>query len=256
MPISPDITLPPPTPTPDSKPGSEVGTAEPMIWIPVTYKPMVVSTKRIAPSIERFLGNRYKCFWPTGNPTTSNGTSTQGSGTKSGLSFSLTPRLTSFSRSTTEYILAMLSKIGKWCFNVLNAVPFGDVAWRRLMPQTTTITSSTENTAASAPPDVIKTVPMPPFPIRVFYGKPPPFSPEAQKRKMRWRYRWRFGLVAELIQEPKIQHIQETVQQYIEFIAPETETISMELLAQGAFNQAYNIAAENKATGFRKEYVF
>lgn len=73
---------------------------------------------------------------------------------------------------------------------------------------------------------------------------------------MRWRYRWRFGLVAELIQEPNTQLIQETVQQYIEFIAPETETISVELLAQGSFNQAYNIAAENKATGFRKEYVF
>lgn len=124
------------------------------------------------------------------------------------------------------------------------------------MPQNTKSSSSAECTTASASPDVIKTVPLPLFPIRVFYGQPPPFSPEGQKRKMRWRYRWRFGLVAELIQQPNTQHIQETVQQYIEFIAPETETISVELLAQGSFNQAYNITAENKAIGFRKEYVF
>ena len=97
---------------------------------------------------------------------------------------------------------------------------------------------------------------MPSLPIRVFYGKPPPFSLETQKRKMRWRSRWSFGLIAELIQEPVTQRIHEAVQQYIEFIAPEAETFSVELLAQGAFNQAYNIAAENTATGFRKEYVF
>ena len=113
----------------------------------------------------------------------------------------------------------------------------------------------TDSTSAATPSDVIKTVPIPIFPIRVFYGKPPPFSVEAQRRKMRWRYRWPFELGPEIIQEPEIQHIRETVQQYVEFIAPDTETIHVELLAQGAFNQAYNITAENN-TGFRKEYVF
>lgn len=249
-----DTALPPPTPKPESRPGSEVRTTESLARIPVRFR--VPSPERIPPSIERFLGSRYECFWPVGNPITSNGSSTQGSGTRIGLSSSPTYVLASSRRSATEYILAVLNKIGKWFFNVINAVPFGLVAWGRLMPQTTKSTSSTESPTRSAFPDVIKTVPLPLFPIRVFYGKPPPFSLEAQKRKMRWRYRWRFGLVAELIQEPNTQHIQETVQQYIEFIAPETETISVELLAQGAFNQAYNIAAENKAIGFRKEYVF
>lgn len=129
-------------------------------------------------------------------------------------------------------------------------------AYARHLHQASEIKPSTESAAAAAPPDVIKTVPTPLFPIRVFYGKPPPFSLEAQKRKMRWRYRWCFELAPEFIQEPNTQHIQETVKQYIDFIAPETKTISVELLAQGAFNQAYNVIAENKATGFRKEYVF
>lgn len=186
----------------------------------------------------------------------SNGSSTQGSGTRIGLSSSLEHVLASFRRSATEYTLAVLNKIGQWSLNVINAVPFGLVAWGRLMPQATKSTSSTESTTLSASPDVIKTIPLPLFPIRVFYGKPPPFSLEAQKRKMRWRYYWRFGVIAELIQEPNTQRIKETVQQYIQFIAPETETISVELLAQGSFNQAYNIAAENKTTGFRKEYIF
>ena len=124
------------------------------------------------------------------------------------------------------------------------------------MPQIAKIRFGTKDIAASEPTDVLKVVPLPLFPIRVFYGKPPPFSLATQKRKMRWRYRWRFGLAPEIIQEPKTQHIQETVRQYIDFIAPETETITVEFLAQGAFNQAYNVTAENKTTGFRKEYVF
>ena len=124
------------------------------------------------------------------------------------------------------------------------------------MPQIAKRIFGTKGIPASVPTDVLKVVPLPLFPIRVFYGKPPPFSLATQKRKMRWRYRWRFGLAPEIIQKPKTQHIQETVRQYIEYIAPETETISVELLAQGAFNRAYNITAENKTTGFRREFVF
>ncbi|KAL9067124.1 MAG: hypothetical protein Q9161_007116 [Pseudevernia consocians] len=256
MPLSPTTTSPLPTSNPKSSPGSSSGTAVPSEWVAMSYTPVQVSIKRIRPSIERFLGNSHDQSLRVRSPTTGNGLSTQGSGTKSGLPPALKSTTTSFSRSTTEYILAMLNKIKDWFLTKVTTTPFRVDAWTRLIQQTAEVIPSTESTAAAVPPDVIKTVSMPLFPIRVFYGKPPPFSLEAQKRKMRWRYRWCFDLAPKFIQEPDTQQIHETVQQYIDFIAPETETISVELLAQGAFNQAYNVTAENKATGFRKEYVF
>lgn len=255
---SPNNTLLPPSPSTSdraSNPASSVGTAKSPVWIPIPYCPPVRNTKRKTPSIERFLSSRRECFWPVGNSTTGNGSSTQGLGIITRLSSASNHRLAYFSRSIVGYILAVVNKIAEWSLRMKNAVPFGFVASGRLIPQIAKTKSNDESIAVSAPPDVIQAVPMPLFPIRVFYGKPP-FSPESQKRKMRWRYRWHFGLVSENIQEPNTQDIRETVQQYIDYIAPDTETISVELLAQGAFNQAYNITAENKAAGLRKEFVF
>ena len=250
LPLVPFTTLPSPTLNPDLNPGSGAGTAEPQVFVRLKRRVRIV--KRKTPSIERYLDSRSECFWPIGNPTTNQNPSTQVSGTKGGLSSTLA----SLSRSTTGFILAVMDRISNWSSSIIHSLLLAIVAWERLLPHIEKTTSSTKDITGSVPPDIIKAVPMPLFPIRVFYGKPPPFSLETQKLKMRWRYRWRFGLVPEIIQEPNVKHIQETVRQYIEFIAPETETISVELLAQGAFNQAYNITAENKATGFREEYVF
>ena len=256
LPLSPNTTLPPATSNLDVNPGSGALTAESPVMVLLPRVPIVRSSKRKTPSIERFLDSRCECFWPIGNSTISNGSFTRDSGIMGGLSSALRTTLAYFGHSIAEYILAVVHKIRTWSLKITNAVPFGIVTRGRLMPQIAKIIFGTENIAASAPTDVLKAVPLSLFPIRVFYGKPPPFSLATQKRKMRWRYRWRFGLAPEIIQEPKTQHIQETVRQYIDFIAPETDTISVDLLAQGAFNQAYNITAENKATGFRKEYVF
>ena len=256
MPLSPNTTSPPPTPNPDSNPWPDVDPTK----LPVIFRSYVntraVSTKTKTPSIERYLSNRHECFWPVESSTTTNGSSTLGLGTRRGLLSAFKSLVILLSSSTAECILGVLDRIGKSYFNIVNTLTFGFVAWGKSIAQTTKETSNTERTVASASLNIIKTVPLPQFPIRVFFGKPPPFCLETQKRKMRWRYRWRFGLAPEIIQEPNTQQIEETVRQYIEFIAPETETISVELLGQGAFNQAYNVAAENKATGFHKEYVF
>ena len=256
IPLSPTTTSPPPTSNPNSSPGSGSGAVVPLGWVAMPCSPVQAITKRKQPSIERFLGSSHEQSVGVGNYTTSNASSMQGSGTESGLPSASNSTQTSFIRWTTGYLLAVLNKARDWYFTIITAARCGIDAWARLMQHTAEIVPSAESSAATVPSDVIKTVPMPRFPIRVFYGKPPPFSIEAQKRKMRWRYRWCFDLAPEIIQEPDTQHIQETVQQYIDFIAPETETVSVELLAQGAFNQAYNITAENKATGFHKEYVF
>lgn len=60
----------------------------------------------------------------------------------------------------------------------------------------------------------------------------------------------------ETVNEPDTQLIWETVRQYIDFIAPETEIICVGLLVQGAFDQVYNVAFENKATGLCNEFAF
>ena len=255
MSLSFNTTLPPPTSTLDINPGSGVITAESPVKMQLPRIPIVRSLERKTPSIERFLDSRHECFWPIGISIIRNGSFTGDSRINGGLSSASKSALAYFSPSITEYILAILHKIRKWCSKIINTMPFR-VSQGKLMPLIAKIMFGTKDIPASVPTDVLKVVPLPLFPIRVFYGKPPPFSLATQKRKMRWRYRWRFGLAPEIIQEPKTQHIQETVRQYIDFIAPETETISVELLAQGAFNRAYNITAENKTTGFRGEYVF
>ena len=222
----------------------------------MSYTPVQVNIARKKPSIERFLGSCDEQSLRLGSSTIINNVSTQGPGTGTGLPCASSTAQKSFSRSSAEYLRAVLRKIRDWFLKIITTAPFGVNSWVRLMQHTGEIIPSTRSTAAAAPTDVIKAIPMPLFPLRVFFGKPPPFSLDAQKRKMRWRYRWTFDLAPEIIQEPDIQHIQETVRQYIEFIAPETQTITVELLAQGAFNQAYNITAENETTGLRKDYVF
>lgn len=103
---------------------------------------------------------------------------------------------------------------------------------------------------------VIKSVPVPKFPIRVFNGEPPSFSLELQKRKIRWRYDWFQNVTPYCIQDPDIHRIQDTARPYVKSIAPKADTITVDLLARGSFNHAYNITAENVATGFRQEYIF
>ena len=255
IPLCPNTTLPPPTSNLDIDPGSGVNAAESPVRN-LRRIPSVTNFERKTPSIESFLDSRHECFWPVGNSTVGNASSKLGLGIMTRLSSASNRTLSYFSHSIAEYIHAVVHKTQTGSWKIINAVSFGFVTRGMLMPQVAKIIFGTENIAASAPTDVVKAVPLPLFPIRVFYGKPPPFSLATQKRKMRWRYRWYFGLEPEIIQEPKTQDIQKTVRQYIDFIAPETETISVELLAQGAFNQAYNITAENKTTGFREEYVF
>lgn len=104
--------------------------------------------------------------------------------------------------------------------------------------------------------DVFKSVPMPRFPIRVFNGKPPRFSIELQKRKIRWRYDWLRNVQPHCIQDPEVSRIQQIARPYIKSIDPEAEIVSVDLLARGLFNLAYNITADNVAQGTHHEYIF
>ena len=244
-------TLPPPILE------SNIGTAERGVGLPVPSNPTQISTTKRRVSIERFIGKSPECFVPAKYRKPSKNSSTHGSGPMIRLWSALKSSLTSLHCSTTEDLFAVLGRLRKWSSTRFNTWPFEVSAWAKRITQTgKLLPHTTEGAVEATPSDVIKSVPIPLFPIRVFYGKPPPFSLERQKRVMRWRYRWHFGLHADIIQDPNTQLIRETVEQYIEFIAPETETISVDLLAQGAFNQAYDVVAENNATGFRREYIF
>lgn len=97
---------------------------------------------------------------------------------------------------------------------------------------------------------------MPRFPIRVFHKEPPPFSRERQRRTIRWRYDWFQNLSPHCIQDPDIHCIQEIARRFVKSLNPGTQILSVDLLARGSFNQAYNITTENVATRSRKEYVF
>lgn len=194
--------------------------------------PVQASIKMKRPSIERFLGSSHEHFMRGRNSSISNVCSMQGPGTDNGLPCAEISTEAASSCSTAGDLLA---------------IPSGSEERRYECPGTA---------ATTAPLVVIKCVPMPQFPIRIFNGEPPPFSLELQRRKIRWRYDWFQNLEPHCIQDPDIHRIQETARPYVESIAPEAEIISVSLLARGTFNQAYNITAKNLATGFCQEYIF
>lgn len=187
------------------------------------YRPAQASIKK-TPSIERFLGSFHGHFVYGADSTTANCPSTRAPGTENAGPSASNVRQASSSRSTG---LPAKRDVGK---------------------------ESTAATTASL--FVIKKVPLPKFPIRVFTGEPPPFSLELQKRKIRWRYDWFQDVTLYCIQDPDIHRIQETARPYVKSIAPKAATITVDLLARGSFNHAYNITAENLAIGFRQEYIF
>ena len=96
----------------------------------------------------------------------------------------------------------------------------------------------------------------PQSPIRVSNVLSPPFSPEAQRRKMRWRHHFDFDLYAHCIVEPDIRCIQKVVWPYIRLVAPQTSEISVEYQTKGSYNKVYTITASNGATGLCREYIF
>lgn len=194
--------------------------------------PVQAEIKMKKPSIERFLGSSHEQFMRAENSSTSKVPSMQGPKTDSEPPCGATSTDAASNYSTAGNPVTVPSESEKQQYKY---------------PDTTTTTESLA---------VIKSVPMPRFPIRVFNGRPPPFSRELQRRKIRWRYDWFQNLEPHCIQDPDIHRIQETARLYVKSIAPKSEIISVSLLARGMFNQAYTITAENSATGSSQEFIF
>ena len=187
---------------------------------------------RKTPSIERFLGSSHEDFKPLVNSRTRVISSLQASEAETGRPFASD--------------------------SVATASDYSTAGGPSPAPKTDSRSDHDLRTSSEAPKylDVIKTVGLPEYPIRVFRKGPPPFSLEDQKRKMRWIQDWFGGLMVECLEDPSTESIQDTARPYIESISPEAGTLSVTLLARGTFNIAYNIRAANGSTGFQRDYIF
>lgn len=106
-------------------------------------------------------------------------------------------------------------------------------------------------------PEVIRKIPRPQYPIRVYTGEPSPFSPEAQRAIMRWSHeRGHFFPDPNWLKEPSIDHIKDIVWPYLQQLGADYTSIWIEFLAEGGFNRVYTIHTMNKVTSATTDYVF
>ena len=236
VPLTQTTNSPPQSSDPKSKPQSNPSTAVPKwsayLKAQAEHRAKEYPLLKKNPSIERLLGSSHEDFKHSVNSRTRNISSFQGSGAETGRPSDPDSSLMAFSRSTAGSLSTAPDKGGESDH------------------QSSTNAESLESL------NVIKTVEMPEFPIRVFKEDPPPFSLEMQRRRMRWRQAWLGNLGLTCVQDPNIDTIQGIVRPFIESIAPEANTFSVTLLARGSFNLAYNIMAENATTGFQRNYIF
>lgn len=104
--------------------------------------------------------------------------------------------------------------------------------------------------------DIIKVIPRPEFPIRVYEGAPPPFSQEAQSRSMQWtRGRSHFAPNPEWLAEPIEQCISDTLRPHLNRLGYESDSAEIEFLTEGGFHKVYTITAPSLTTKQPKSFV-
>ena len=111
---------------------------------------------------------------------------------------------------------------------------------------------ASETTIREEFPQVIRKIPKPTHPIRVFTGPPPLFSIEAQCTVMRWTHE-RGYLLSDpgWLRGPSTTGIKDVVWPYVKHLGHEDdENIAIEFLADGGFNRVYTIQAGAKSNVF------
>lgn len=95
------------------------------------------------------------------------------------------------------------------------------------------------------PYDIIKVVPRPELPIRVYEGASPPFSQEVLNRSIRWnRDRYHFApMNPEWLAEISHQRIRDTLQPHLKRLGYESESAKIASLMKGDFQKVYTITA-------------
>lgn len=98
------------------------------------------------------------------------------------------------------------------------------------------------------PCDIIKVVPRPELPIRVYEGASPPFSQEVLNRSIRWnRDRYHFASInRKWLAKPSDQRIRDTLQPHLKRLDYESESAEIAFLTEGNFQKVYTITARGQ----------
>ena len=112
-------------------------------------------------------------------------------------------------------------------------------------------------TSEASVSDVIRSIPKPRYPIRVFRGEPKPFSLEAQRKVMRWTHERRhFWPDPAWLEAPSTENIKELVWPYLEDLGVEHRSISIQFFTEGGFNRVFTIHTTNADTQQEFDYIF
>ncbi len=114
--------------------------------------------------------------------------------------------------------------------------------------------SRTEADANTSASDILRTIPRPQYPIRIFFGKPTPFCLETQRRKMIWKHpRHRpFHPKGKWLEELNIDDIRLVLGRILILLGHEAgERFSVEFLSSGSFNRVYTVQTPSKVYAFR-----
>jgi len=114
----------------------------------------------------------------------------------------------------------------------------------------------TSFTSKSVISDIIRSIPRPQFPIRVFQGQPGPFSLEAQRTVMRWSHERRhFWPDPVWLSAPNTANIRDLVWPYLKDLGADYQTIGVEFLAEGGFNRVFTIHTIHAYTRKKTDYI-
>ena len=112
-------------------------------------------------------------------------------------------------------------------------------------------------TSKASVSDVIRSIPKPRFPIRVFREEPKPFSLQAQQKIMRWTHERRhFWPDPAWLEAPSIRNIKETAWPYLKDLGADHRSINISFLTEGGFNRVFTIHTINANTQKQFDYVF
>ena len=124
----------------------------------------------------------------------------------------------------------------------------------------TSILEQPDNGAASdfqGQTDVIRRIPKPKYPVRVFNGPPQPFSFTDQQAVMHWKHEhchffpdpyWNLT--------PCTDNIMEVVWPFLSQLGAEEHNIKINFLVDGGFNRVYTIETTDRITKQRVDYIF
>lgn len=107
-----------------------------------------------------------------------------------------------------------------------------------------------------SPPEIIKSTPRTPFPIRISDQGPEPFDLESQERVMRWKHLLAFSWFPVWEIEPDMELIKEVARDHLNTCGFDSNTLTVEYFAGGTHNKLYIINTQDLQTGQPVQCLF